>query len=125
MGAQTSIFNEPAPIPEGFRFLLEKSGKTLREVAADTGIPHATLYSMASGRAKGANILTLKRIADYFQEDLSVFCGIESYVPQLKLSEQEKKLISQYRQFTEKGKRKVEEHVDDLFENPKNLRSTG
>ena len=116
-----NTFEEESPVSDTLRYLMEKSGKTVREVSDETGIPYQTLHSMTK-RARGANIRTLKLLADYFDEDISIFCGYRTYTPSLRLSPEERELIVLYRLLTDRAKIRIEENLHDMIENPKNLR---
>lgn len=121
LASSQKAFEEESPVSDTLRYLLEKYGKTVREISDETGIPYQTLHSMTK-RARGANIRTLKILADYFDEDISIFCGYKTYTPSLRLSSEEKELVTLYRMLTDRAKTRVEENLRDMIGNPRNLR---
>ena len=78
--------------------LAQKNGMSLREVALRTGIPEQSLYAMVRRNGSRADVGTLKKLADFFGEDMEIFCGDPAYRKKLDLDEREEGLIKSLRQ---------------------------
>ena len=113
-------FNQDT-ISDVFRILVEKSGKKLNAIAEETKIPLQSIYSLHNRKSKVANIRTLKLLADYFGEDLTVFCGLMTYHPPRKLTAEEERLINEYGTLTDDAKLQVLGLLSRLRSNPENL----
>ena len=107
-------------VSDAFRYLLREHPIQIRELAKATGISENTLYTINGRNSDRANMAVLKKIADYFQVDVSIFCGYKSYKQPKRLSEDESNLLEIYGGLTEAAKKRVTELIMDVYENPKN-----
>lgn len=103
-------------IAKAFRYMVDKSGKKMAEISAQTKIGKSTLYAMQNKNSNQADILLLKKLADYFGEDISIFCGVEDYKPPIKLDERERVIISIFRSMNEQGRAQMYSQAMDLGE---------
>lgn len=90
-----------------FDYLLAQSGDKISDVADRIGVSSNTLYTIRSRRSERADIKLLKKIADYFGVDLTIFCGLSDYEPPIKLAEDEAELVKQFRHFSESDKKRI------------------
>lgn len=109
-----------ACVSEAFRYLKKRKNVTVREIARETGVPETTLYSINGRACDRANMALLKTLADYFQTDVSIFCGLRDYTPPLRLTGQQKELLALFGELTDDAKRRVLENIGDIHANPKN-----
>ncbi len=103
-----------------FRYLIDRSGRTITQISADTKIPEKTLYSLSIRTSKKADMKMLRTLADYFGEDLDIFCGLEHYQKK-SLSHEEEMLLQQYNTLTDDAKLQVMGLVMRLRSNPENI----
>lgn len=103
-------------------FLIERSGKNLRQIADETGVPYQTLYNIRSRASSRTSLKLLKTLADYFGEDLSIFLGLEGYERPFLLTQREKGFIKSYRKLSDAAQLRIEGAVEDAMANRKNLR---
>ena len=120
---QENVVKEDSCVSDAFRFLLKDRGVTVKKVADDTGISENTLYGIKGRNYNRANMHLLKRLADYFGEDISIFCGLNEYEKPQKLQGQEHKLLESFRSLNKKGQERVELFLSDIMINPANLRN--
>lgn len=102
--------------------LIKRNGKNLKEIAAETEIPYHTLYNICSRESSRTSLRTLKTLADYFGEDLSIFLGFEGYKRPVRLSSKEERLLKQYRGLSDAAQDRVDGTIEDAMANPKNRR---
>ena len=102
--------------------LVKREGKNLKEIAAETDIPYNTLYNIRSRDSSRTSLRTLKTLADYFGEDLSVFLGLEGYKRPVRLSPKEERMLKQYRELSDAAQDRVDGAIEDAMANPKNRR---
>lgn len=114
------VKRKEAPVSDTLRYLIERSGKTVQQIAEETGISVGTLYSINSRTSSRADVRILKALADYFEEDISIFCGLDEYNPPKKLTEREQALLNRYNSLTDVAKDKIDGYIIDVAENPKN-----
>lgn len=88
---------ENQSISEVLQRLIDQHGCQVKDVADATGINKDALYSILRRQASRADMGMLKTLADYFDEDLDVFCGRPDYVKKPRLSQPELELLSDYR----------------------------
>lgn len=103
-------------------YLVKRSGKNLRQVADETGIPYQTLYNIRSRASSRTSLRTLKIIADYFGEDISIFLGLRDYEQPFQITWKEREFLEGYRRLSDAAQRRIEEAVEDALANEKNLR---
>lgn len=103
-------------------YLVKRSGKNLRQVADETGIPYQTLYNIRSRASSRTSLRTLKTIADYFGEDISIFLGLGDYEQPFQVTRRERDLLEGYRRLRADAQQRIEGAVEDALANPKNLR---
>jgi len=108
-------------ISEVFRYLVKDSGDTLAKISRETKIPLQTLYSLHDRVSRVANIRNLKKLADYFNVDLSIFCGLRSYSPPPKLTPEQQMLVDDYSRLSPDAQLMVLGYVKRLCANPENI----
>ncbi len=101
------------------RWLLDREKITAKELSKATGIKPTTLYSMLGKATNQADLENLKLLADYFHENISIFCGVDEYERPVELSDQERLLLASFRGMTVLGKERLMAYVDDIKDNPK------
>ena len=94
--------------------LAKRKGKNLKEISAETDIPYHTLYNIRSRDSSRTSLRTLKILADYFEEDLSIFLGFEGY--------KQERMLKQYRSLSDAAQDRVDGTIEDAMANPKNRR---
>lgn len=109
-----------ACVSEAFRYLKKRNNVTVRDIAKAIGVPESTLYSINGRACDRANMTLLKSLADYFQTDVSIFCGLKHYKPPVRLTAQQKELLTRFGALTDDAKRRVLENLNDIYSNPKN-----
>ena len=102
--------------------LVKREGKNLKEIAAETDIPYNTLYNIRSRDSSRTSLRTLKILADYFEEDLSIFLGFEGYKRPARLTPKEERMLKQYRSLSDAAQDRVDGTIEDAMANPKNRR---
>ena len=63
---------ERSEIRDVLEHLIERSGKNLNEIANGCGLPYQTLYNIRTRNSQRTSLPTLKILADYFDEDLTI-----------------------------------------------------
>ena len=109
-----------ACVSEAFRYLKKRRNVTIREIAKAIDVPETTLYSINGRACDRANMGLLKTLADYFQTDVSIFCGLKNYKPPVRLTPQQTELLNRFGELTDDAKRRVLENLDDIYSNPRN-----
>ena len=89
-----------------------------KELSERTGIPRTTLYSMSKKSTNQVDLGHLKRLADFFGENISIFCGLEDYEPPLRLSDEERLVLTIYRSLNAAGKKRLSDYAEELGGNP-------
>lgn len=108
-----------AAVARTLKTMMDKKGLAVGELSVRTGIPKTTLYSMLKKQTNQADLDILKKLADFFGEDISIFCGIESYQPPIRLSPDESYLLASFRGLNKKGQESLRDYMDVLTGNPK------
>lgn len=108
-------------ISDVFRALVKRSGKELTQIVEETKLPSTTVYSLHNRNNKAANIRTLKVLADYFGEDLTVFCGLAAPPPPRKLTPEQEQILYQYDTLTDDAKLQVLGLLNRLHRDPENV----
>lgn len=116
------IDDKSACVSQAFRYLRKLRKVTVREIAKATNISENTLYSINARACDRASMQMLKTLADYFQTDISIFCGVKDYHPPFRPTQQQKELLTLFGELNDEAKRKVLEYIDDIHGNPKNCR---
>ena len=96
------------------RYLLDQKGMTVAAVAEATGIKPSTLYSALNKKSNQADLGMLKKLADYFEVGIEIFCGVEEYKDQLRLTDEERELIESSRQLNQTGHNRLYEYMKEL-----------
>lgn len=109
---------EEAAVAQTLKYLMDQRGLSVAELSVRTGIPKSTLYSMVKKQTNQADLEILKTLADFFGEDVSIFCGIKEYKPPIKLEKDEKKLLSIFRTLNKTGQDSLKSYIDVLSGNP-------
>ena len=110
----TSSRDDQESVSTVLEYLLRRSGEKISEAAPKMGVNANTLYSLSRRCSTKADLRTLKKIADYFGEDLSIFCGLENYNPPLKLSQEEETLLENFRGLHETQRSLLAETLSDM-----------
>lgn len=108
-------------ISDVFRALVKRSGKELTQIIEETKLPSTTVYSLHNRNNKAANIRTLKVLADYFGEDLTIFCGFAAPPPPRKLTREQEQILHQYDTLTDDAKLQVLGLLNRLHRDPENV----
>lgn len=111
-------------VSAGLRYLVQSSGKTVKEIADGVHVSANSIYTIMHRNSNKADILVLKRLADYFDVDITIFCGVGRYDPPKKLDEQEQLLLTTYNSLTDAAKARIDEYISDVAGNPKNRRGS-
>lgn len=104
-----------------FRYLVNRSGRSIPQISAATKIPEDTLYSLHIRNSRKADMKMLKILADYFEEDVSIFCGTAAYQARPRLTPEQEYLIHEYDTLTDSAKSEVLGTIMRLKLNPENL----
>lgn len=94
--------------------LMDRKRLTPKELAEGSGVNKNTIYTILKRDTTTVNIHTLKQLADYFGENISIFCGLDGYQPPLRLSNEENHLLGAYRGHPEE----IREYVGKLVVDP-------
>lgn len=84
-------------VSTAFNVLLERCGKTVKQVSNETGINDKVLYGIAQSNRSKADMRVLKRLAAYFGVDMVIFAGIEDYVEPFRPTQEEIALLEKLR----------------------------
>lgn len=109
---------EEAAVARVLKILMERKELSVPELSERTGIPKTTLYSMLKKQTNQADLDILKKLADFFGEDLSIFCGIEIYKPPIKLTKNESFLLAGFRGLNQTGQESLINYLTVLAGNP-------
>lgn len=101
------------------QYLLEKNRTSVGEICDATGINRQTLYSMLKKTSSQADICNLKKLADFFKEDISIFCGLNGYKKPEKLTAIERTALTIFRGMNHDGQERVLEYMNDIGDKPK------
>ena len=108
-------------ISDVLRALVKRSGKDVAQIINDTKLPTATVYSLYNRNSKVANIRTLQVLANYFGEDLTIFCGLAAPPPPRKLTPEQEQILYQYDTLTDDAKLQVLGLLNRLHRDPENV----
>lgn len=95
--------------------LKKSSGKTIKEISCDSGIPLGTLNKLFSGQTKDPKLDTVRSVVHSFGctlDDLFDSGTAESKIPLSK--EGEEKLVGMYRELNQEGQERLLDYADDL-----------
>lgn len=112
--APTSSRDNQESVSTVLEYLLRRSGEKISDVAPKIGVSPNTLYSLSRRCSTKADLRTLKKIADYFGEDLSIFCGLKTYTPPVRLSPEEEALLEKYRTLSGLRREAAEEILSNI-----------
>ena len=121
LATKRAKYQDNDTVSDVFRHLLSKHNKTIVEVAEKTKIPLNTLYALSNRKSRSVNIRNLKKLADYFNEDLSIFCGLAGYVPPPRLTLEQQQLVYDYDTLTIDAQLEVLGLIKRLRADPKNI----
>lgn len=116
MEAITSSRDDQESVSTVLEYLFRRSGEKISDAAPKMGVNANTLYSLSRRCSTKADLRTLKKIADYFGEDLSIFCGLKTYAPPARLSPEEAALIGKYRTLSEEQRDMAEKMISAMAE---------
>lgn len=100
-------------IADVLSYLIERSGKSLYEISDGTGIKYKTLCSIKQRASSNVSLRSLKALADFFGEDVTIFLGLDGYEKPLRLSDKEKSFMETYQKLNDEGQAKVNELAED------------
>lgn len=103
-------------IADVLSFLITRSGESLRTISEQTGINYKTLHSIKQRASSGVNLKTLKSLADFFNEDITIFLGLDNYEKPLHLSDREKALVETYRKLNDEAQGRVDQMARDYVD---------
>ena len=106
-------------IARSLRFLMRRDRVNVNQLSIQTGIPASTLYAMLKKSSNEANVIHLKKIAEFFGESLDIFCGLDSYVRPAKVAADEAQILSYYRGMNSSGRSRLLEYAAEVGENPR------
>lgn len=98
--------------------LCELNGKKITNVIAELDLSAGNPSKWKSGNVPKADTLT--KLADYFHVSVDYLLGRQAPTG-FSLSPQEEEMIRCYRQLNAEGKKKINDYLDDLLGNEKNL----
>ena len=98
----TSVTDET--VSDVFRYLVKRSGHSIPQISEATKIPEDTLYSLHIRNSRKADMKMPKTLADYFGEDVSIFCGTADYQAKQRLTPEQERLLHEYDTLTEEAK---------------------
>lgn len=110
-------------VSEAFRHLLRRRNETVREVARATGLPENALYGIHSRHCDRADMRVLKVLADYFGEDITIFCGLDRYVRPRELTRQERDILDICAKLNADARQRAYAMLLDMLANPANQQS--
>lgn len=108
-------------VSDVFRYLVSRSGKSIPQIASATKLPEDTLYSLHIRNSRKADMKMLKTLADYFGEDISIFCGTAAYQAKPRLTPEQEHLLHEYDTLTDSAKLEVLGMIMRLKLNPENV----
>ena len=109
---------EETTVAKTLKYLMDKRHLSVAELSVQTGIPKSTLYSMVKKQTNQADLSILKTLADFFGEDVSIFCGLDHYKPPIKLANDEQILLTIFRTLNKTGQESLKSYIDVLSGNP-------
>jgi len=118
---KTQPIQDNDTISDVVRYLVKRSGKTVQEIAEATHIPLQTLYALHSRKSTHANIRTLKKLADYFNEDLTIFCGLKGYKRPERLTSEQRMVLEDYNTLTHDAQLQLIGYIKLLKAKPENV----
>lgn len=114
MAAPTSSRDNQESVSTVLEYLIRRSGEKISDLAPKIGVSPNTLYSLSRRCSTKADLRTLKLIADYFGEDLSIFCGLKTYTPPVKMRPEEEALLETFRALSGQQQRMMAEVLSDM-----------
>ena len=108
---------ENSTVVEAIRYLMDTHGISAAELSKATGIATSTMYSMLEKKSNVVNLDHLVKIAEHFHVDLNIFAGVEKYKPPLELDDNERMILSAYRNLNGRGKTRLIEYAEELCYN--------
>ena len=106
-------------IARAIAYLLRRDRMNVNRLSALTAIPASTLYAMLKKNTNEADIGNLKKIADVFGENVSIFCSLDEYVHPVELLPDEARILAYYRSMNRAGQLRLSEYAAEVGENPK------
>lgn len=100
-------------IADVLSYLIERSGKSLYTIAEKTGIKYKTLCSIKQRASSNVSLRSLKALADFFGEDVTIFLGLDNYEKPIRLSDKEKAFMETYRKLNDEGQARVNQLTED------------
>lgn len=106
-------------IAKALNFLIDRKKISIQDLAHATGVKRSSLYALTTKTTNQVDLNNLKVLADYFGEDISIFCGLDDYKPPIKLSNEESLILTIFRTLNATGKDRLIQYVKELGDNPK------
>lgn len=106
-------------IAAALNYLIDRKKISIQDLAHATGVKRSSLYALTTKTTNQADLDNLKALADYFGENISIFCGLDEYQPPIRLSEEEGLLLTIFRGLNGTGKERLTQYANELGDNPK------
>lgn len=100
-------------IADVLSYLIKRSGASLYTISEKTGIKYKTLCSIKSRASSNVSLRSLKALADFFGEDVTIFLGLDDYEKPIRLSAKEKAFMETYRNLNDEGQARVNQLTED------------
>lgn len=111
----TPVTDKKFVISEVLTHLIKRSGASLYAISEKTGIKYKTLCTIKNRASTNVNLWSLKALADYFDEDITIFLGLDDYEKPIRLSDKEKSFMLNYRQLNDIGQARLDQMADDYI----------
>ena len=105
---------EASEISKSLRYLMDRDGMNVYQLAPKVGVPSTTIYSILHKRSMQADISVLAKLAAFFKEDIRIFLGVDQYEKPVHLSSEERLLLSMYRRLNTEGRKKIMDYAGDI-----------
>lgn len=105
---------EASEIAKGLRYLMDRDGLNVYQMAPKVGVPATTIYSILHKSSMQADITVLAKLAAFFNEDIRIFLGVDQYEKPIHLSNEERLLLTMYRRVNAEGRKKIMDYAGDI-----------
>ena len=116
---KTQTANEPkmpeaSEIAKSLRYLMDRDGLNVYQLAPKVGVPATTIYSILHKSSMQADITVLAKLVAFFNEDIRIFLGVDQYEKPVHLSNEERLLLTMYRRVNAEGRKKIMDYAGDI-----------
>lgn len=112
--ANESKMPEASEIAKSLRYLMDRDGLNVYQLAPKVGVPATTIYSILHKSSMQADITVLAKLAAFFNEDIRIFLGVDQYEKPVHLSNEERLLLTMYRRVNAEGRKKIMDYTGDI-----------